>query len=266
MWSAPEFIDGSFNRALKDEAWFLTLGWVSKRETGVSAWSWNVALEYKPLSNHRLGYEPYLKARLEANYAFAYQRFRHLRFRFYGGAFILNEYRDRNVTFPWSLELSSQGVGDYLYEGYYFGRSDQSGHWWRQRSAAEGGFYSALPPQFRGQNGVNNNYLFALNLSADLPKPLPRNFPIRPFLNIGYGQELSFSSQGLETAGELWYEAGLSLEVFDGRLGLALPIIVSEDMNTLFGQNGQANIFKRLSFTFDLHQFDPREMREEIGF
>jgi hypothetical protein len=261
----PDYPEGVYVGNLTDEAWFLRLGWSEERYQAINPWSWSGTLEYKARSNHRLGYEPYLKMELEGNYAFSYQRFRNLDFRLFASGFIWNDYRSRNLMFPWSIDLTAQGAGDYLYEGYYLGRSDQNGFWNRQRSAGEGGFYSALPPTYRRQSGATNHFLVALNFSADLPRPLPRNFPLRPFVNLAYAGDIRGISSGNDFTDQLWWEAGLSLELLDGRVGIALPLVVSENLRTLFDQNGQSNVFNRLSFTFDLHRLDPLRMREDIG-
>ncbi|MCB0705028.1 MAG: M1 family metallopeptidase [Saprospiraceae bacterium] len=252
--------------SLRDDAVFLGLKYRSGLKQAINEVAWELNLESKVRSNHLLGSEPYLKVFGELTYNFTYQRFRDLQFRVFAGGFLSNAYRDRGLIFPWSIDLASQGAGDYLYDSYFFGRSDQAGPWWQQRMPGEGGFYSALPPAYRGQSGSTNNFLIAFNFLADLPKPMPRKLPIKPFFNMAYSDDARPIASEKTFGDQLWWEAGLSLEVFDGQLGLAFPLLVSSQLDALFDQNGQTAFYQRMSFTINLAGFNPVLLREKIAF
>ena len=257
---------GNFVELIQDNGIFIDLGFHEENNRGVNPYSLETHLEYKAPSNHAFGSEPYLKAWLAGEYSFTYQRFKNLKFRLFAGGFIMNENRGSGFIFPWSLDLTSQGAGDYLYDGFYFGRSDQGGAWYRQVSLEEGGFRSALPPPFRSVGGASNSMLVSLNLTADFPRPMPIDFPLKVFVNAAFSEDKRPFSTGATFSDQLWWEAGLTFEAFNGLIAFSMPLVVSDNLDSLFDQNGQSNWYSRFSFTLDFHRFDPVRFRENTSF
>ncbi|MBR9922327.1 MAG: M1 family metallopeptidase [Bacteroidetes bacterium] len=262
----PDFSEeGVYERNILNQTNFVQLRYVSSRRQAVNSWKYQVEAEYKAASNHSLGQFPFWKLSGDLEFDWSYQEDHELELRFFGSVFLMHEFRDRGVLFPWSIDLSAQAAGDYLYEDYYFGRSAQTGLLWRQQTGGEGGFFTNLPPAYRAQSGATNNFMLSLNLKGDIPKPLPAYFPFKPFFNLAYSDDARPIAAEKSFTDQLWWEAGLCLELFDGRIAFAMPFAVSSQMDALLDQNGQSRFYQRWSFTLDLSGLNLLEMRDVIA-
>ena len=190
----------------------------------------------------------YVRTTLEANHSIKYKKNKRKSFdvRIFTGLFLAHDDRDFGAL---PLTLTSQGYNDYYYDNFYFGRNDQTGFWSRQISLDNGGFKMPVPAG--AQNGSSNNFLFAMNLKADLPMKLPLNIPLKPYLDIGYFDE---TAPSVTDPTEFFVSGGVALDFFDGILGIYFPLFGTD---TYFNQ--QPNFGSRISFNLDLNRLNGLE-------
>ncbi|MEO0339742.1 MAG: hypothetical protein AAF242_11060, partial [Bacteroidota bacterium] len=167
--------------------------------------------------------------------------------RLYGGV-LLSASRDPGINLlPQAFDATVQGWNDFAFDNYFFGRSDRSGFWNRQIVIEEGGFKNAFGP---GQRlGRSNDYLFAINLMADLPMDLPLDLPIRPYLDIGY-LDTGENNPNLSADDPFLLSGGLALDIWHNRLAIYFPLVHSQNISDQFA--GQGSFGQRISFTMNL--------------
>jgi hypothetical protein len=154
---------------------------------------------------------------------------------------------------------------DFSYSNYFIGRNETSG-WMSQQIAQDGGFFKIATPASYEPIGASDNWLAALNFTADLPAKidpfaaLPFKLPIRVFLDIGtYSQ----AWQDNAATGRLLYDAGLQVSVLKEAVTVYFPIFYSkvyrDDYNSIYPKNK----FKHtISFSIDLEKLKPRVLNQ----
>ena len=185
-----------------------------------------------------------------------YEAGKWLRYRFFGGYFLLNELRESSVRAANAYALVGNAASDYAYEGLYVGRN-LDGFSGRQIEQRQGGFRAPVDRAFGF--GLSNSYMTALNVDADLPA-LPTALPLGVFLDAGYYGTKDFAADPLE--GQFNWVGGVSLTVLDGQVGLYLPLVADPDTRDLLEQTG--SLFDRLSFRLNLAGLMPWQLTETI--
>ncbi|MBC6995937.1 M1 family metallopeptidase [Neolewinella lacunae] len=232
---------------------FYRLGYTQRRDRELRPTEWSVALEYKDRDASVSSSFEASHLRLDASFrgGYQYEADRFLRYRLYGGYFLVNDLRER-ATYPASaLALVDNGISDYRYDDLYFGRSlnaSQSSWPGQQLEQRQGGFRAPIGPAF--VFGRSNDFLVALNVDADLPfRPLPLGL----FLDAGY---YSFKATSVEPQqGIFSWVGGVSITAAAGRMGFYLPLVADPTTRNLLDQNG--NVLNRLSFRLALEGWLP---------
>jgi hypothetical protein len=212
----------------------------------------------------------YVRANMELNAAYTYDRGRNFRFRLFAGGFLMNDARKRGFVAPGAYNMTMQGFNDYRFDGFYFDRMEPTGFFSQQISLGEGGMKVPLGSAF--EDGRSNDFLLAVNLKADLPQDLPGKLPIKPYFDIGYFHDARPISSDLSFEDQVWWQGGFALEFAGGMVGIYVPVVNSrrlrgdDKLPGLYDQSGRNGFFERIAFVFDLGRLDPWKMRDELQF
>ncbi|MBI1227984.1 MAG: hypothetical protein GC192_22320 [Bacteroidetes bacterium] len=211
----------------------------------------------------------YMRLSLEANTALAYERKRKIYMRFFFGGFLKNDYRKRGTIAPGAYNLTGQGFNDYRYDDYYFGRTETTGSYSQQITTnREGGLKVPLGSPF--SEGRSNNYIFSINLKADLPQDLPLKLPLKPYFDFGYYDDARPISNELSFSDQVWWQGGVALEFGNGIFGVYIPIVNSKTLRGtdslpgLYDSSGRDKFLERVSFTLDLARLSPWNLANNI--
>jgi hypothetical protein len=191
----------------------------------------------------------YLKGSFEFNYRFSYaKKNKGLDVRLFTGAFLdENESPVRNHNFRMS---GWAGSHDYQYEEYYFGRTDDHGFWKQQFMVHDGGFKA---PTALGQTG---EWLAAINISADLPFPLP----IKLFGDLGTYAGIGDVFDDIDN--KVMFDAGLALVPFRGFLEVYFPLFASDDIKRAWDTNN-VTFAEKIRFVLNIKALDPYKIRNK---
>lgn len=169
-------------------------------------------------------------------------------FRLFAGGFLVNKNDVRNYNFRMS---GWQGSQDYLYDELYFGRTDDHGLWDNQFVVRDGGFKI---PTFVGQS---NQWIAALNVSADLPLPVP----VSVFLDLGTYEGINTVFEDIDNL--VMYDAGICISPVKGVFEIYIPLLYSKDIE----KNLETNDFKfidKVRFVFNLNKLAPVRLRNSV--
>jgi hypothetical protein len=215
----------------------------------------------------------YLRLGLEWKQSFFYTDKRKVNFRFYGGYFIQNSSRERKslgfgADDPFargSLSLAQNGYTDYKHDYLYLNRNGSSGFANRQIQQAEGGFKYAFGSQYQasGDVGHSNNYLFAVNLEADLPKKLPLGIPLKPYFDLGYA-DLGYLPSGGTEPSSLFWSGGFALSFLNGYFNVYFPAINSQNINRLYKETSKGNYLRRITWSIKMNGLEPLGMADRL--
>jgi hypothetical protein len=154
------------------------------------------------------------------------------------------------------LNSTYTGDKDYLYDGTYFGRSEQTGFASRQIAMLEGGF--KIPTHlYASQIGRSDNWLFAVNLSTDIPK-----LPLRLFLDVG-----TFSNAAkLNPSGQkILYDGGIEVALPYDIISVYFPLVMSKDFNDYMKSMYGNKVFgNSIVFRMDLHKINWMKARKAL--
>jgi hypothetical protein len=239
-----------------DQTYIHELSYRGTNRRQLNPYQYNFSLEQQSYKDIFGSPQHYLKWSIDwqSNLHYAYDR--SVRARLFIGGFLDNTRRRSGAIFPGAFSLIDQAAMDYRFDDFYFGRSEREGFLSRQLSQRDGGFKTPVSPAFN--LGKSNNYILALNLSADLP--FGAQWPIRPYLDLGYFDNAMPTAQGATFKDQFLWSGGLALEVLDSRFGLYFPLINSKNIQDRLLENG--NYWKRISFRFDLYGEKPRDIWE----
>lgn len=225
-----------------------------------------IELEY---NRYRPGneFEPqnYLKLSLDYRQGFLFAKNKKFDVRFFASTFLLNTQREsssyNNLLAQGSIALLSQGFTDYSYDEYFLDRQGTSKNAYRQIANTNGGFKDALGSAY-SRIGQSNDFAMAINLKSNLPIVTSR-LPLKLFFDTGYARTKSFTAESLE--GELFYSGGIMLEFVDGLFNVYLPIIASKNISDTYTIENR-NILSRITFSMDLHRFNPWDLADDYNF
>lgn len=168
---------------------------------------------------------------------------------------------------PYFLSLSSSGWQDYTYSDYFVGRNETTG-WMSQQIAQNDGFFKiATPANNYSQIGVSDNWIAALNFTADIPDKinpfakLPFNMPIRAFLDIGTYSG-GWSDDNNAPSGKYLYDAGLQVSLFNEVLNIYFPLLYSKIYRDDFKQIPNHNFAHTISFSINLENLKPKVLHK----
>jgi hypothetical protein len=188
-----------------------------------------------------------LRLTVEAEYQLNYyqKKKKAARFRLFAGQFLANTNRDFGA-FP--MRLTGNAEADFFYDDFFFGRGVQEGLAEQQISLSQGGFRTPMATQSIGQS---NSTMLTLNIVFDAPMDF---LPISAFVDLAYFEDTRPTASAFKS----FYNIGLTTTLFKGAFTLNLPLFGSEELMNAYKSKG--GIGKRLSFTLDLMQLNPKAL------
>ncbi|MDO6432041.1 M1 family metallopeptidase [Flavitalea sp. BT771] len=150
------------------------------------------------------------------------------------------------------------GNEDYTYSNYFLGRNEYTGFASQQIMQRDGNLKIRVP-SFPWLEGRSDNWVSSLNLTTTLPAGIvPKWLPLKLFFDVGTYSE-AWKPNALTS--RFLYAGGLQLSLFHNVVNFFAPVFYSSDfrdqLRTLPDQN---TFFKRLSFSIDLQNIDPRKI------
>lgn len=208
----------------------------------------------------------YVKLTLDYSKGFAFAENRSIDIRFFVSGFIHNTRRESsnfNDGFTLgSIALLSQGNTDYSFDDYFLDRVGNSDRAFRQIGVHGGAFKDALGSGY-SRIGQSNEFATSVNLKSDFPFRLPKYLPLKVFFDIGYFRSKSSLSENI--VGKSIYSGGLMLDFADGLLGVYLPVISSKEISDIYSIEDR-NLLSRITFSLNLHRFNPWELIDDYNF
>ncbi|MFH0866214.1 MAG: M1 family metallopeptidase [Bacteroidota bacterium] len=185
--------------------------------------------------------EKFVKSSIEAGYRISYNKPRKgFDIRFFAGAFL---YSEPPVQQDFRFRLSGEsGFNDYLFDRYYFGRTDAASVFSRQFSETGGGFKIYTPL------GQTWKWLTAMNFKASIPGKVP----IRLYADIGTYEGAGSSSVSKVIA----YDAGIVLSIINNIFEIYFPVAISDDIQEANKLNG-VTYWENIRFKLSLEKADP---------
>ena len=225
----------------------------------------NVYLEYQSYTNIIAEKHSYSKINAAYNKSFKFKPYQSIDFRLWASYFITNTQRESSTydggIVKGSTALIYQGFNDYAYDDYFFNRSNQNARFDNQISDGGGGFKTPLGSQYN--LGQSNDLSFAINVKSDLPVQMPRFFPLKLFLDVGYYTSKSTSLQPL--TGQTLYSGGALLEFGEGVFSIYLPLFNSQAISDIYDTEG-TSLLGKISFKLNLLRFNPWDIAEDYSF
>lgn len=247
---------------------FHELRYVGVNTTPVNGFQYSAELEFRAYEDAFGEAQSYLRLAAEWKQNLTYMRGRDVKLRLFAGTFLMNSRREAGGTAPGAFQLTGQGFGgtdDYGYQDYFLGRNDNSQLWSQQVAIRDGGFKNAFGKPFTNVAGNSNDFLLALNLSMELPKKFLLKLPIEPYADVAYASNRQPSFTG-EFIDQLWWSAGLSLNVWDGFAAIYFPLVHSQNIQDLYKQDGRDRYWSRITFNLDLSRINPERVPDLINF
>ncbi len=248
--------DGEITGAEGRQDLFLRVGYERGRAREINPLAYNLRLEYKLTDEVNAFNANHLRLDVALNGGYQYEPGRFLRYRAYGGIFLLNDLRESAARVPSGLSLIDNAFSDYAYDDLYLGRNRGS-LYEQQLGRRQGGFRAPVSSAFAF--GTSNSYLTAVNIDADVPA-LPEYVPLGLFLDAGY---YGFKALGNDPlSGAFSWVGGVSLTAFEGRIGLFLPLIADPDTKALLEQRG--DLVDRVSVRLNLVGWAPWKWVDDL--
>ncbi len=220
-----------------------------KDQRVIDPWKGNVKFENN---------KNYNKISLDLEYKISYAMPKKgITFRAFGGFLLDNKALLDAYGFNMSDRSAGSGTSDYAYDNLYFGRTESyntSDLLSRQIYTDQGGFKIYTP--------IANNQLWvaSLNISADIPSPLPLRF----FADIGTteGLDARLSDIYKETTSFI-YEAGVSFYIAKDVIEVYFPFIKSKPIEEYYNTNN-LKFRDMIRFKFDISKMNPLKARNML--
>lgn len=161
-----------------------------------------------------------------------------------------------NQVYNFGLSGAS-GNYDYTFSDYFIGRNEYQG-WMSQQIMERDGFFKIPTTNMSGGPlGLTDNWLTAINLTADFPKNAD------PLKYIGGGLKFFFDVgtysdlwSDVPPAGRFLYDAGLQISLFKSLVNVYVPIIYSKVYKDRLPYDKR--FLKTISFNINLTALQPR--------
>ena len=244
-----EFVS-DISENIPDDYIFSKLSYAVTKASPLTPLNIEASLEYLDYKSVFGNSEKAIKLDLSARQQFAYMKGKKFSLRGYLGYFPYSSFTgntSNNETRAGSnanINLVHNGLADYAYEDYFFGRNEESNFASSQVVMKGGGF--KLGNIEGGSLGQSDNLAYAFNIVSDIPK-----IPNYIKLYFDYGAYTSTRQTVDPDNWESIYSGGVMINAFDA-IGIYLPIINSD--NILGVQEG--NYFNKISFTIDINKLD----------
>jgi len=231
-------------------------------------WHFKAALEWQNGRDAFGDKGKYLRGSLEWRQQFFYQPWRKITMRVFAGGFLQNDRRNDGILAgdpaQGSFSLNPQGFSDYRLDQTFLARSGGGNILGRQVNQTEGGFKAAFGAPFAGTIGVSNNFVFAVNLKADLPKKLPLGLPVKPWFDLGYFDDATLLGENRPSSEQWLWSAGFMLEFLDGNLEIYFPVAHSKSLKNKYDEAFGGNYWKWISWSARFDMANPTELLERL--
>ncbi len=238
------------------------LSYQMKNTSVLNPFQINIALEQQ--SYDAFDSESYLKLSMTYDGSFAFSENFDLGIRIFGGKFLTNTQRNStsysNAFTRGSFSLMHQGFNDYRYDAYFLNRANQNASFSNQITMADGGFKTPLGSQY-SSIGASNDMMVSVNLTSAFVTKLPKILPLRLFADFGYFTQYSNTEDAM--TGTFMYDGGVYLDY--KLVQIYLPILVSSDIQGNYDSE-DISLFKRISFRFDLQQYDVWDLADDFPY
>ncbi len=275
---APKFDSTGMLIGKQNLAWPIhELTWRFKSQAHPNPYNSMIQLEQQSYKNAFGNASNYLKATALHHQSFYYKTNRQIKFRIFTGYFLKNTARKVNSYHSelarGSLSLFPQTFSDYKFDGMFLGRGDAEGFLARQIEQVDGGFKIAHGSSYRAL-GFSNDFAAAINLSADLPKKLPFNLPLKPYVDLGYTSDLTAFGDGRSFSQKFFYSGGVSLSFLKGGAEVFFPIFNSPELRQQYrsvaaenAKNSRIkwNYFHWISWSIKLKDLHPRSLMDDFS-
>ncbi len=152
----------------------------------------------------------------------------------------------------------ANGYEDYTYSNYFIGRNEYQGPPSQQIMIRDGGF-KVRSDLLSSKIGKTDNWLTALNLTADFPKELNplhvfnASNPLKIFFDIG---TYAGAWQKDAASGKFLYDAGLQIALYKNLVNIYVPVLYSKIYRNYFKSTlGEKQFWKTISFSIDIQNF-----------
>ena len=213
---------GDLLRTINRKDWLYELSYREKQQDALSPYEFQVALEQLKFRDAFDRPQDHVKLRADARGQVFYRENKAIQWRLFAGVFLHNSLRSSTFRARTALSLFDRGADDYRMDNFYFGRTEQNGLWSQQLAIRNGGFRAPVSSSY--PVGYSNDWLFAVNLSIDVPITPPW-LPLRPYFDAGYFNPIPADEKPMYT-----WTWGLALEWLDGRIGIYLPMNGSDNV------------------------------------
>jgi len=204
----------------------------------------------------------FLRFSFHGNYFFNYPKGGGINARIFAGKFLYLGEKTIYKQFEtdrYHLNMTgANGYEDYTYSNYFIGRNEFEGGVSQQIMIRDGGF-KVRSDLLSNKIGKTDNWLTALNLTADLPKDidpfkgLTKESPFKLFLDIGTYAE---AWQKNATTGRFLYDAGVQISLYKNLVNVYLPVLYSKVYRDYYKSTLGINRFwKTVSFSIDIQHF-----------
>jgi hypothetical protein len=149
----------------------------------------------------------------------------------------------------YTLNMTTTGSDDFLYDETYLGRTEREGFGARQITIQEGGF--KIPtPLYSNPIGQSDNWLAAINLKTDLPLG---KLPLRLFLDAGtFADAAKINPSG----NKILFDAGLEFYISDV-FNIYFPLFMSQDYQDYMKSiHGKDRFIKGITFSLQLQNIN----------
>ncbi len=228
----------------------------------LAPYSIRTQLEYANYSDSRDSLRHYVKLSIEGNFKFYYANKKSVDLRIFAAGFPIHTQRDFGA-FP--LHLASRNNNDYHFDEHIYGRREPGAFWSQQVNLREGGFKTPVDIAQSVADGRSNSFILAINLKSDIPVKLPFGteiVKIKPFADLGYFQNTAPSVTVNSLSEQIFANAGLMIDIWDGAAGIYFPLVSSKNLDLLLKQRG--SYCNRISFNFNLNRLHPRELAIKV--
>ncbi len=236
---------------------FFRTGYQRSVSRTLSPFTVAASLEYKLVPTETAFNVNHLRLDAELRGGYQYEQDRFLRWRAYGGVFLLNDLRDRATRTSSGFSLLDNAESDYRYDDLFIGRNAGGRNEQQLGAARQGGFRLPISPAFG--YGRSNNYLLAVNVDADFPG-LPGYLPLVFFLDAGYYGFKAVSAEA--EVGKFSWAGGVGFSVAEGRVGIYLPLVADPDTKVLLEQRG--DLLQRATIRLSLADWLPWKWMDNL--
>ncbi len=226
-----------------------------KRDWVLSPMRWSATLEYADYVDAFTRDQNHLKFMLEGRGKMLYQENKAFYWRIFAGFFLNNSIENTTSRPAQAFSLFDRGAEDYRFDNLFFDRSALSGGPSRQLGLRAGGFRAPVSASFG--IGRSNRRMISINTSVDLPFT-PDWLPLKPYLDAGSFVEPTFDGD----VNKFLWNGGLALEWLDGRVGVYLPLVGSDEILDRLKEQG--GLDQRIGVRLLLNELAPWKWIDEL--